>query len=175
MHRGRRGPDDEESVDMLSTTRYVVRSPAVVHEVIDGEAVIINLESGAYFSADGAGAVAWQRIAGGASPADLALTLAERYDGGADAIGEAVTRFVDSLRREGLIRPAEPGDDLPVPSPVAQPPLTGPGPVGQPSAAARPGLNGLELRIFTDLQELLLLDPIHDVDEIGWPAPLSRR
>ncbi len=26
------------------------------------------------------------------------------------------------------------------------------------------------LETYTDMQELLLLDPIHDVDETGWPA-----
>ena len=24
---------------------------------------------------------------------------------------------------------------------------------------------------YTDMQELLLLDPIHDVDDMGWPKP----
>ena len=143
---------------MPSTARWVLRSPAVVHEVIDGEAVIINLESGAYFSADGAGAVAWQLVAGGASAADLATMLADRYEGEAAAIAEAATRFVDLLQREGLIRPARDGD------------ADGPGPAPAPPAGAKPALAGLELRVFTDLQELLLLDPIHDVDETGWPA-----
>lgn len=29
-----------------------------------------------------------------------------------------------------------------------------------------------KLNIFSDMQELLLLDPIHDVDQKGWPQPL---
>jgi len=28
------------------------------------------------------------------------------------------------------------------------------------------------LEVYTDMQDLLLLDPIHDVDEtVGWPSP----
>ena len=27
-----------------------------------------------------------------------------------------------------------------------------------------------KLATYSDLQDLLLLDPIHDVDETGWPA-----
>jgi hypothetical protein len=146
---------------MLSATRYAVRAPAVVHEVIDGEAVIINLESGAYFSADGASAVAWQGIAGGASPADLAAMIAERYEGDGATIAAAVEGFVETLLHAGLIRPAELGDAN--------------SPAELPAAAARPAFAGLALRGFTDLQELLLLDPIHEVDETGWPAPLARR
>ena len=149
---------------MPSGTRYVVRSPAVVHESIDGEAVIINLESGTYFSADGASAIAWQRIVGGASAADLAMAIAERYDGDPDGIGAAVVQFIEQLSQEGLIRPAELVEEDPAPAAAAASP-----------AAARPAFSHLTLRGFTDLQELLLLDPIHEVDETGWPAPLARR
>jgi coenzyme PQQ synthesis protein D (PqqD) len=147
---------------MSTATRYVVRSPAVVHETIDGEAVIINLESGAYFSAEGASATAWQTIAGGASAADLVAAVGERYQGGEAEIATAVAQFIAQLNQEGLIRPAEPTDGAPVASP-------------SPPPAAKPAFTELSLRIFTDLQELLLLDPIHDVDEVGWPAPLPPR
>ena len=39
--------------------RFEVNSPAVVSEVIDGEAVIMNLKSGNYFSIQNSGAVIW--------------------------------------------------------------------------------------------------------------------
>ena len=29
------------------------------------------------------------------------------------------------------------------------------------------------LNVFSDMQDLLLLDPIHDVDATGWPMPKS--
>ena len=152
---------------MPSGTRYAVRSPAIVHEAIDGEAVIINLESGTYFSADGASAVAWQRIVGGASAADLQMAIAERYDGDPDSIGAAVMQFIEQLCREGLIRPVEPADEDQASAPAA--------PASPSPTEARPAFSHLALRGFTDLQELLLLDPIHEVDETGWPAPLARR
>jgi len=46
--------------------RFTVNAPAVVSEVIDGEAVILNLRSGHYFSALHTGAVVWEWIDGGA-------------------------------------------------------------------------------------------------------------
>jgi hypothetical protein len=162
-------PATRESIDMPSGTRYVVRSPAIVHEAIDGEAVIIDLESGTYFSAEGASAITWQRIGGGASAADLASAIAERYDGDPDRIGAAVVQFIEQLCQEGLIRPIEPGDEDQAPAPEA------PGSSLPSPTEARPAFSHLALRRFTDLQELLLLDPIHEVDETGWPAPLARR
>jgi len=29
------------------------------------------------------------------------------------------------------------------------------------------------LNVYADMKDLLLLDPIHDVDEVGWPTPKS--
>lgn len=41
---------------MLSNTPFRVNSPSVIGEVLDGEAIIVNLDSGAYYSLNGAGA-----------------------------------------------------------------------------------------------------------------------
>ena len=30
--------------------------------------------------------------------------------------------------------------------------------------------NGFEMTFYTNMQDLLLLDPAHDVDDSGWPA-----
>ena len=35
----------------------------------------------------------------------------------------------------------------------------------------KPSFNAPALQKYSDMQELLLLDPIHDVDEAGWPKP----
>jgi hypothetical protein len=37
---------------------------------------------------------------------------------------------------------------------------------------AKPSFNPPLLNKYSDMQELLLLDPIHDVDEAGWPKPV---
>jgi len=37
------------------------------------------------------------------------------------------------------------------------------------TSAERPPFTKPELHKFTDMQDLLLFDPIHEVDESGWP------
>ena len=32
---------------------------------------------------------------------------------------------------------------------------------------------GLRLQRYTDLEVMLLADPIHEVDETGWPMPIA--
>lgn len=138
------------------TERYALRSPAVVQETIDGEAVIINLETGRYFSLDGAAAEAWQAVVAGLDPPQIARHLALGWSAAAAEIEAAVAGFLAEVRAEGLVRPATAED------PVSPPPP----PVG---AAAPARFAGLALRRYDDLEELLLLDPVHDVDETGWP------
>jgi hypothetical protein len=45
--------------------RYRVNTPQVSSETIDGEAIIIDFISGAYFSTDKLGAIIWENIKSG--------------------------------------------------------------------------------------------------------------
>ena len=138
--------------------RFEVNSPAVVSEVIDGEAVIMNLKSGHYFSIQGSGAMIWDWIGQGCSVDALVNSTGEAFLGEPVDLETHVLRFIDSLLKHELIRlmvKVDETTDCPAPSIGAdQPPIPFEVPV---------------LEVFNDMQDLLLLDPIHDVDEAGWP------
>lgn len=131
-------------------TRYEVNKPDVVDESVDGEVLIVHLGTGNYYSARGSAEAIWQMLAAGSTPAEVAASI----NGGASPADAhaAVEAYVASLEAEELIRhrrtpPVEVAAS--VPSPFVAP----------------------ELEKFTDMQQLLLLDPIHDVDDqTGWPA-----
>jgi len=140
--------------------RFGINAPAVVSEIIDGEVVIMNLTSGNYYSSDGVGAVIWGCIEGGRTLGDIERLLSLRYRAGAEDIAAALAAFFDRLIEERLVREIA----LP-PTPAAD------------NGQAFDGAAGRErfvlpaLHVYTDMQDLLLLDPIHDVDEAGWPRP----
>lgn len=131
-------------------------SPDVVAEVIDGEAVLINFDTGSYYSLDGAGAAIWQILAEGASAEGVVKRLEARYESQRDDIRETAMALIAELKGEGLIVETE---TEPQPGRMSDPP-TSKIPFEAPS-----------LNKFTDMQEMLLLDPIHDVGETGWPYP----
>lgn len=140
---------------MQTAHRFRLNEPSVVHETIDGEAVIINLESGTYYSLNRAGAELWEGLAAGASVDDLLAFFGERYEASPAAIAQEVTRLLDELQLEQLIVPDEQtGSSTPM--------LQLEGAAKQPFELGR-------LEKFSDVTELLLLDPVHDVDEPGWP------
>ena len=134
---------------------YRIEATSVVSDVIDGEAVMLHRSSGDYFSTDGVGCLIWQWIEKGRSRGRMLGDLEARFAADPAAIAAALDSFIIDLLSHQLVREVEPedapaaawsGDRVPFTPPV--------------------------LNIYSDIRNLLLLDPIHDVEEeSGWPVP----
>lgn len=141
---------------MASDKLFVVNGPNVVRDSFDGEVVIVSLDTGNYYSLQGSAAAVWDQIEQAASLNQLLQNLNSRYSGSPEGIRESTMTFLNELVAERLVseravdRIEAPGD-------------------GATTEAAEPFV-APALAKFSDMQELLLLDPIHDVDETGWPA-----
>jgi hypothetical protein len=122
--------------------RFRLAAPGVVADIIDGEAIIMNLNLGAYYSLAGTGAGAWQLLAGGATCAEAAQAISGPAAADADAVAADMERLLERLLEEGLLvedsaRVAPAAVDL----------------VVDPEYAA-PTLNK-----YGDMKEMLALDP----------------
>jgi len=136
------------------TGRYEVNSPAVISQTIDGEAVIIDLGSGYYYGLNPSASLVWNLLGEGLS----ALAIAEALAGSPPSEAKTVVLgLVAELLKEGLIRPRAAGE-APAASSVAFPRPGGAPELGKPA-----------LTKYSDMQDLLLLDPIHEVADSGWP------
>jgi hypothetical protein len=146
----------------MEALRLRVNAPQVIHEMIDGEVIIINLTSGNYYSLKGCGAEVWELIqeSPGTAAPEVVAALAARFDTSAAEIEAPVLSFLDELRAEELIADAETDG---APTPV----LPGAGTNGRPADEFRAPV----LEKYTDMQDLVLLDPVHEVDTTGWPQP----
>jgi len=136
--------------------RYAVNSGQVISEIIDGEAVMINLTTGNYYSLNEVGAAIWDAVAAGASAPEIVERLSLRYDAPQDELERAVSQLLDDLGREELVVAAD-GDGT---APTASAPE---------AAAERRPFEAPRLEKHTDMQDLILLDPVHEVGEQGWP------
>lgn len=138
--------------------QFRVKGSNVMSETIDGEVIVINLATGTYYSLREAAAATWSLVERGATAEDVSATLETRYDGSQAAIMDAVQTFLSDLEHEELVAstneqngagehavlPDEAGSDRrPFQAPV--------------------------LEKYTDMQELILLDPVHEVGAAGWP------
>ena len=139
--------------------QHRLNQPNVISESLDGEVVIIDLGRGTYYSLRGPGARAWDGLAAGWDLQDVEADLRAAFRSeGVDVAGE-LRAFIDQLVAEGLLLPGAPEAPLPPPAPA------------DPPAAWAP----FSLDTYTDMQELILLDPVHEVQpDRGWPVPLDR-
>ncbi|MBC8040474.1 MAG: PqqD family peptide modification chaperone [Opitutaceae bacterium] len=124
---------------------YKINEEALSHELIDGEVVIIQFDSGNYYSLSGSAALIWQCFVSPASLADLPSLFSAPPSGASDELAA----FVGELVQEGLLSTAEASTPVAPASPVPY---------------SKPVLNK-----YTDMQQLLLADPLHEVQETGWP------
>src|SRR5690349_8428687 len=143
--------------------QFRVRSPHVVDDTIEGEVIVIDLESGTYYSLRNTSAEIWHCIKQGAGEASIGDSLAQRYTATPEEITSAVSRLLDELAAERLI------EETAEASAPAEPPSLSSG------SDARVPFVAPALEKHTDMQDLILLDPVHDVTEAGWPYAASAR
>jgi hypothetical protein len=138
--------------------RLVVPTSAVTWDEIGGEIVAINLASGHYHSLRETARDVFVLLDAGATLPDIATRLAPAPDD-VFRVGADLERFVADLLAAGLAQPAGDGAVGSTEPTVELDAL-----VTGDRAYAAP-----VLETFTDLEDLMLLDPVHDVDEQGWP------
>ena len=135
-------------------------NPNIVQEDFGDEMIVVNLEIGRYYTFNPSGGALWNEIGKGCSFRSLLETTLARHAGDPVQIEESLASFVRKLAEEPLIEVhADPaGND------------------GRSVTAIPPGNDRTPFippvfESYTDMQDLLMLDPIHEVDETGWPHP----
>jgi hypothetical protein len=133
----------------MSLTFLEVAVPRCSAEDFDGEIVAINLDTGRYFSIKDAAAIIWHDLAGGHAVETIRAAVGDDA-----ALVAAIDHYIGEVSNEGLMRPAA------VPAAAAA------------ALQSAPGMAHPSLESFGDMESLLLLDPVHEVDDSeGWPLP----
>jgi hypothetical protein len=127
---------------------YQVSTGKIAHEKIDGEIIVIHYDTGDYYSMTGTAAALWEMMM---TPQDLDRIRARftSWDSRAEA---SVTRFLDVLVGEGLIHATN-----------------GAGGAVASNGGERLVFEDPVIEKYSDMKTILLADPIHDVEEAGWP------
>ncbi|MEO1725148.1 MAG: PqqD family protein [Pseudomonadota bacterium] len=122
------------------------------YEVFPDEVVVLDVIDGAYYSLGGSMPVIWSSLISGHAISSMSSALAGAYGVGEEAAAQQLGELTARLREESIIADATPAD-----------------------TATTLATDGTTFSQFTyekhvDMQDLLTLDPIHDVDrESGWP------
>lgn len=120
----------------------------VIHDTFDRDVVIVNLKSGSYYSLTGLAADLWLQTYNGGDKQDLLKAVTSA------ASEEHLNLFLALLASEGLFEMPECGHPIDADAICNM-------------LHATPFEEKLEKH--TDVEQLLLIDPIHEVDSAGWP------
>ena len=88
---------DEES-------RYRIRKNGITWRELDGQIVVLDLESSRYVTVSGAGAVIWERLIPGASLDEIVADLVEVFDIDVATARSDSEAFLGELRDRNILR-----------------------------------------------------------------------
>lgn len=145
----------------MKSGHYKIDRTKILFEQFEDETVLINTETGFYYSLSSEGSEILRLLDEGRSTDVLPSVLFAAADQFA-SISSQIWDFVANLADEGIIVPHSAGHNNSPELLVDMPRYTNPAQFKAPV-----------LQRFDDVRELLLIDPVHQVDqEYGWPRAL---
>jgi len=140
---------------MHLSQQFSIRNQQVINETLDNETIIINLETGVYYSLNPMGTLIWKAINAKLSFGLICNQLKGKYPEAVEIEG-IVEKYITFLELEQLVKKIDFCEtNLQEFEVILQSEL---------SSYVPPAIEKYE-----DMQEMLLADPIHEVEEDGWP------
>src|SRR4051812_23291770 len=84
-------------------TGFRINGPNVVYESFDEEIVVVNLDTGNYYSLSGTGPTIWVDLVDGSHIDEVVGRIQHRYSGEFDVIAASVAAFAERLVDEKLL------------------------------------------------------------------------
>lgn len=131
---------------------YKLNDEKMFFDIADGQAVVINFTNGMYYGTSTLGSAILENLVKGASLESIAELL-KSAEGCPDHVEDQLKKFVDALVEKEILLPVA-GE-------------------GSEAVLAHEAFSeGFDFSVdeFAEVQDLLMADPIHEVDvEQGWP------
>ena len=133
-------------------TTYALNDTKVFMDIADGIAIVINAETGIYYGLNGLGTIVLEALAKGID-SDIVLQKLKNVSGAPAELASRLGAFIDELVEKELI-------------------IAGPAQNSEfifDDEIAKEDHFEMVVKSYSDAQEMLLADPIHEVKEaLGW-------
>lgn len=138
----------------MDTQFFTIDKKNVFYENFTDENVVVNIAKGNYYSMKGSAIEIWQLLENEMSISQLCIATVAIFDIDIAVAEKEINQFLNTLKEEQLVIFSNTQKNV----------------VHKFSVTEKKQFSKPYLDIYSDLQELLLLDPIHEVDEVqGWP------
>jgi len=140
--------------------KYKPNTADIIYENFEDEVVLINLKTGIYYSLNFSGKQIWECVEKNATLDEIGDLFLNHYRIKTEKQKTEIKNFVMQLEAENLVVAGDSSSDqkrinLEI--------------VVDRNAEKGESFDSPILKKYTDQQELLLLDPIHEVTDLGWP------
>jgi len=142
--------------------KFRVNTPHIVYDNIEGETILINLKNGNYYNIDKYGSLIWEIIEKGVDIEELTEVIVSFFNLPGDQIKEDIDILISDLLMENLI--------IPLPEEVNSGGIMDIDALNQLIKARLSDFSCPVLKKYSDMRDALMLDPIHEVDDRGWPT-----
>lgn len=135
---------------------YKINDGRVISETLDGETIIINLDNGNYYSTNKTAAIIWNQIESNNGTQNILNHFLNLYEAEEDIVEKSIHEIINFLLKDNLILESELN-------------------IGQDNKEEISNISkelflAPQIEKYDDMKEMLLADPVHDVDEKdGWP------
>ena len=134
------------------------REEEIASKVIDGEAILINLATGVYYSMDKVGALVWDLLQPGYNVEEVISAVTSRYDVTREQAEVDVRDLVEELLQENLVASTENGTTHTAEVTTEQ--------------QEKVPYEIPKLNIYRDMGDLLALDPpVPGLGDTPWKEP----
>lgn len=136
----------------MTSDSFCVDNANISWERVSGEVIAIQLNTGKYYSFINVAADIWSLADRGVDFQNVLDSL-RKYYLSSEIVESEVQEFISKCFVERLLIPCElENRSFDLPDDISRGSWTTP-----------------QLTEYSDLQDLILVDPIHDVDDLGWP------
>jgi len=139
---------------MMNRT-YKINESKAISETIDGETIIINLETGYYYSVNKTATIIWNEIQKNNPIKSISQHFLNHYEVDEDTAEKSIKEIIGLLLKDDLILEL----DSDISSTVRK----------QQAGILKEKFIMPQIEKYDDMAGALLADPVHDVNEDGWP------
>lgn len=140
---------------------YRIRQSKIIYEILQTEVILVDFQTGDYYNLVRAAKQIWQCIEQHMSLDQIAQCLSRHYQMNEHAVLLDVQKFMAELLENNLIELNNSVADEKIPENTLQ--------LQTDDLTYVPP----KLQKYSDVQDLLLIDPIHAVSDVGWPEKAS--
>ncbi|MDP1574646.1 MAG: PqqD family protein [Coxiellaceae bacterium] len=136
---------------------YKIPTTAIIHEFLYNEVIAANLDIGIYYSMRECSIPVWQLLLSGKTLGQIVAIFCEQYKLPITQITPPLQLFLTQLLDEAMLVINDSDHEK----------------INDESAIYWPDyFSAPVLEKYEEMKDLLMIDPVHEVDEQGWPAKL---